>query len=90
VDEEFKVLLEYVEHQFIGKIVMGLKVTWKEIRPQKFDEYVKKKCKIGKPTQLLKWNKLLRDGILCTTFSTISHFYKVFCHHSHGHTTKRK
>ncbi len=43
MDEEFKVLLEYVEHWLLGKIVMGLEVTWKEIRPQKFDEYVKKK-----------------------------------------------
>jgi hypothetical protein len=43
VDEEFKVLLEYVEHQLLGKLVMGLEVIWKEIRPQKIDEYVKKK-----------------------------------------------
>ncbi len=43
MDEEFKVLLEYVEHWFLSKIVMGLEVTWKEIRPQKIDEYVKKK-----------------------------------------------
>ncbi len=43
MDEKFKVLLEYVEHWFLGKIVVGLEVTWKEIRLQKFDEYVKKK-----------------------------------------------
>ncbi len=43
MDEEFKVFLEYVEHWFLGKIVMGLELTCKEIRPQKIDEYVKKK-----------------------------------------------
>jgi hypothetical protein len=30
VDEKFEVLLEYVEHQLLGKVVMGLEVTWKE------------------------------------------------------------
>jgi hypothetical protein len=43
MDEEFKMLLEYVEHRLLGKIVMGLEITWKEIRLQKIDEYVKKK-----------------------------------------------
>jgi hypothetical protein len=45
MDEEFKLLLEYVdhEHQLLGKVVMGLKTTWKERRAQKIDEYVKKK-----------------------------------------------
>jgi hypothetical protein len=43
MDEEFEVLLEYVEHRFLNKIVMGLEVTWKEKRGQKIKEYIKKK-----------------------------------------------
>jgi len=27
MDEEFKALLEYVEHQLLGKIIMGLEAT---------------------------------------------------------------
>ncbi len=58
VDEEFKVLLEYVEHQFLGKIVVGLKVTWKEIRLQKIDEYVKKKMQDWEANTVLQMEQI--------------------------------
>jgi hypothetical protein len=32
VDEKFEVLFEYVEHQFLGKVIMGLEATWKKKR----------------------------------------------------------
>jgi hypothetical protein len=88
MDEKFKVLLEYVEHRLLGKIVMGLKVIWKEIRPQKIDEYVKKKMQDWEANMTPQ--RLHGNGILCTTFFIISRFYKVFCHHSHGHTTNKR
>jgi hypothetical protein len=40
VDEEFEALFEYVKHQLLGKVIMGLKTTWKERRAQKINEYV--------------------------------------------------
>jgi hypothetical protein len=40
LDEEFEMLLKYVEHQLLGKVVMGLKEIWKEKRAQKINEYV--------------------------------------------------
>ncbi len=43
MDEKFEVLLEYVKHWFLGKLVMGLKATWKERRAQKIEKYIKKK-----------------------------------------------
>ncbi len=43
VDEKFELMLEYVEHQLLSKIVMGLKATKKERRAQKMKEYEKKK-----------------------------------------------
>jgi hypothetical protein len=41
--EKFKALLEYVKHQLLGKVVVGLEAISKERRAQKIDEYVKKK-----------------------------------------------
>ncbi len=41
VDQEFQALLEYVEHQFLCKVVMGLEITWKEKGAQKIKEYIK-------------------------------------------------
>jgi len=66
MDEEFKVLLEYVEHRLLGKIVMGLEVIWKEIRPQKIDEYVKKKMQYWEANMTPQ--RLPGNGILCTIF----------------------
>ncbi len=43
MDEKFELMLEYVEHQLLNKIVMGLKATKKERRAQKMKEYEKKK-----------------------------------------------
>jgi len=43
MDQEFQALLEYVEHRVLGKVVMGLEVTWKEKMAQKIKEYIKKK-----------------------------------------------
>jgi hypothetical protein len=40
VDEEFETLLEYVEHQLLSKVVMGLETTWKESKAQTINEYV--------------------------------------------------
>lgn len=43
VDEEFETLLEYVEHQLLSKVIMGLEATYKVIMAQQIEEYVKKK-----------------------------------------------
>jgi hypothetical protein len=43
VDEVFEALLEYVEHQLLSKVIMGLEATYKVIMAQQIEEYVKKK-----------------------------------------------
>ncbi len=58
MDEEFKALLEYVEHRLIGKVVMGFKTSWKEKKAQNFEEYIKKKMQDWEAKGLLAWSKL--------------------------------
>ncbi len=53
MDEEFQALVEYVEHQLLVKANMALYATWGKKKAQKVEEYVKKKCKNGKPLFLL-------------------------------------
>ncbi len=43
MDEEFQALVEYVEHQLLVKANMALYATWGKKKPQKVEEYVKKK-----------------------------------------------
>jgi hypothetical protein len=69
---------------------MGLEAIWKERRAQKIEEYIKKKMQDWEAKAALTWSRLPKDAILCTTFFAVSRFYKVFFHHSRGHTTKKK
>jgi hypothetical protein len=43
MDENFVTSIEYVEHSLLMKAIMGLKITWKEKKVQKIQEYVNKK-----------------------------------------------
>jgi hypothetical protein len=90
VDEKLEELLKYFKHRFLNKVVMGLKKTWKERRAQKIIEYIKKKMEDWEAKAALAWSRLPKDGILCTMFFAVFHFYKVFFHHSHGHTIKKR